>query len=120
LSGFFAIRQFFLFLESIKKIFRWEVIPMVCQTVKAGKECAFMTKSGCAFNGGTCHPTVELCEGCARIVTSDAGHYCMMYPNPAGKWAMGGCASATHKKSAKTEPVQKVNPLKASKRSQKA
>jgi hypothetical protein len=42
----------------------------------------------------------------------------MMYPNPAGKWAVGGCASATHKKSVKTEAV-KVNPLKASKRSQK-
>ncbi|HPC74333.1 MAG TPA: PxxKW family cysteine-rich protein [Syntrophales bacterium] len=93
---------------------------MVCQTVKAGRECAFMTKNGCAFNGGTCHPIVEQCEGCARIFTSDAGSYCMLYPHPAGKWAVGGCASATHRKSVKTEAAQKLNPLKASKRSQKS
>ena len=93
---------------------------MVCQTIKVGRECAFMTKSGCGFNGGACNPVVEQCEGCARIlVSADAGKYCMMYPNPAAKWSMGACPSATHKKTVKQETVQKVNPLKASKRSKK-
>jgi hypothetical protein len=43
----------------------------------------------------------------------------MIYPNPAGKWSVGGCPQATNKKAVKQEAAQKVNPLKASKRASK-
>ena len=26
---------------------------MICQTIKSGIECGFMTKKGCGFNGGS-------------------------------------------------------------------
>jgi len=74
---------------------------MVCQTIKAGIECAFMTKKGCGFNGGSCHQIIDKCEGCNKIIEYATGKYCMIYPNPAGKWAIGGCPSASNKK----EPV---------------
>ncbi|MBN2282938.1 MAG: PxxKW family cysteine-rich protein [Deltaproteobacteria bacterium] len=89
---------------------------MVCQTVKAGTECVFMSKKGCTFNGGSCHTIIEKCEGCGRILESSGNKYCMLYPDPAGKWATGICPSATHAKKSKEEKVQKLNPLKASKR----
>ncbi len=91
---------------------------MVCQTVKVGIECAFMTKSGCGYVGASCQTIVEQCEGCGKVLEHSAGKYCMVYPNPAGKWSIGGCPQATHKKR-KEEAVQKVNPIKASKRSVK-
>ncbi len=92
---------------------------MVCQTVKVGVECAFMTKNGCGFVGGSCQKVVEQCEGCGKVIEYSEAKYCMVYPNPAGKWSMGGCPQATHKKVVKEETVQKVNPLKASKRAAK-
>jgi len=92
---------------------------MVCDTIKAGSECVFMTKKGCSFNGGKCHPVVEKCEGCGKIMEVDGGRYCAIYPDPASKWAVGGCSSATHVKRAQATSVQKINPLKASKRGSK-
>ena len=92
---------------------------MVCQTIKAGVECAFMAKNGCGFIGGSCQKIVEQCEGCAKVIEYSAVHYCMIYPNPAGKWSVGGCPQATNKKAVKQEAAQKVNPLKASKRAAK-
>jgi hypothetical protein len=92
---------------------------MVCETVKAGVECSFMTKKGCGFNSGACYTIIESCDGCGKVLSHTSGKYCMIYPNPAGKWSMGGCPSATHNKATKEETTQKVNPLKASKRSQK-
>jgi len=89
---------------------------MVCETIKKGIECPFMTKNGCEFNGGSCHPVIDKCEGCGRILETPSGKYCMMYPDPASKWAVGGCPSATHVKKEKSEDIQKINPLKASKR----
>ncbi len=89
---------------------------MLCKTVKEGFECVFMTKKGCNFNGGSCHPIVEKCEGCDRCVEYSSVKYCMMYPDPAGKWAVGGCPSATHIEKTAEEVAQKINPLKASKR----
>lgn len=89
---------------------------MVCQTVKAGVECVFMTKKGCSYNGGRCNPIIEKCEGCGKIVEFEGEKYCMMYPDPASKWAVGGCSAATHVKHAQTASIQKINPLKASKR----
>jgi len=89
---------------------------MVCQTIKAGMECVFMTKKGCSFNGGKCHPIVEKCVGCGKIVEQGGGSFCAMYPDPSSKWAIGGCSTATHIKHTQTASVQKINPLKASKR----
>jgi hypothetical protein len=89
---------------------------MVCQTVKAGVNCIFMTKKGCSFNGGTCHTISDKCEGCDKIIETPTGKYCMMYPEPSAKWSVSGCPSATHIKNGVQEKTQKINPLKASKR----
>ena len=89
---------------------------MVCQTIKAGTECVFMTKKGCGFNGGSCYQIIDKCEGCMKIVEHPTGKYCMVYPDPASKWAVGGCPAATHLKKATADGDQKINPLKASKR----
>ena len=88
---------------------------MLCTTTREGMECAFMEAKGCAYNGGTCHPAVEPCEGCDRTVTAGDMVYCQSYPDPAAKWRYGKCNFATHiKGEAKVEV--KLNPLKASKR----
>lgn len=92
---------------------------MVCQTIKEGTECVFMTKEGCGFNGGSCHQIIDQCEGCTKIIEVSDGKYCMIYPDPTSKWVFGGCPSASHNKTAKTEKVEKINPLKASKRKNK-
>ena len=89
---------------------------MLCTTTRAGSECAFMSKKGCGFNGGTCHPAVEPCEGCERSITVGDMVYCQSYPDPAAKWRYGKCNFATHiKGEVKSGPVT-MNPLKASKR----
>ncbi|MBN1830035.1 MAG: PxxKW family cysteine-rich protein [Deltaproteobacteria bacterium] len=90
---------------------------MVCQTIKVGMECPFMMKKGCTFNGGACHQIIEKCQECGRIIDCQSGKYCMIYPDPASKWSTGNCPSATHIKKEIKETTQKVNPLKASKRS---
>ncbi len=41
---------------------------MICQTIKNGIECGFMTKKGCGFNGGTCLVIIDKCEGCGKII----------------------------------------------------
>lgn len=93
---------------------------MLCQTVKAGTDCAFMSKSGCGFNGGSCHSVVDQCEGCQRVMDLEAGRFCASYPNPASKWKTGHCNFATHvKPGALNQQQAKINPLKASKRSNK-
>ena len=89
---------------------------MVCQTVKEGTECFFMTKKGCNFNGGTCYPIEEKCEGCDRIVEYPGGKYCSTYPQPEVKWRHGKCNFATHIKEENQNAGKKVNALKASKR----
>jgi hypothetical protein len=92
---------------------------MHCESIKPGVDCTFMTKKGCSFNGGSCHAIVEACEGCDRILNVNGDRYCNAFPDPAVKWRRGVCNLATHQKGngkvAKTE--QKINPLKASKRS---
>jgi hypothetical protein len=92
---------------------------MVCQTIKTGTECAFMTKKGCGFNGGSCHTITERCGGCNKVIDCQTGQYCKVYPEPTSKWFSGNCPTATHIKREITETVQKINPLKASKRSSK-
>lgn len=92
---------------------------MVCQTIKAGIECAFMTKKGCGFNGGSCHPVIDRCMGCNKIFESSTGNFCRVYPEPASKWRSGNCPTASHIKREVAETTQKLNPLKAAKRSVK-
>jgi hypothetical protein len=95
---------------------------MVCRTIKVGTECTFMKKNGCCYNGGKCHPIVDSCNGCDRVVVFEAGSYCKTYCEPPIKWAKGPCNFATHVKKEVNEDTFKLNPLKASKRgiSQKA
>jgi hypothetical protein len=89
---------------------------MQCTTLRKGAKCSFMTKKGCNSSGGSCYPVVEACEGCARTTTTDEGTFCLVAPNPARKWANGPCNFATHRQVDVVEQVQKLNPLKASKR----
>jgi len=89
---------------------------MICQTVKEGTECFFMTKQGCSINGGTCHTIVESCEGCDRIREYPSGRYCTSYPRPESKWRNGGCNFATHVEHEPQKEEKKLNALKASKR----
>ena len=89
---------------------------MVCVTVKEGMECFFMNKKGCQFNGGSCHPIVEQCDGCQKINEFPAGKYCLSFPDPAIKWRVGTCSMATHVSASNEKGNGKVNPLKASKR----
>ena len=93
---------------------------MICQTIKNGQDCGFMTKKGCGFNGGSCHAITELCGNCNKIFEIETGKYCKAYPNPAIKWNTGKCPTASHLKLEITESTQKINPLKASKRANKS
>ena len=89
---------------------------MVCNSVKESMECIFMTKKGCSFNGGKCHPIVEECHGCSRASQFSSGWYCTACPDPSVKWKHGNCNFATHVEKAVQVNITKVNPLKASKR----
>ncbi len=81
---------------------------MQCATIKEGIECTFMTPKGCGFNGGACHPIVEQCQGCERILTLTEGVFCAVAPDPAIKWRRGSCNMATHKKAGAKNGEAKV------------
>jgi hypothetical protein len=89
---------------------------MQCTTVRNGVECTLMTKGGCGFVGGNCVPVVEACQGCSRTREFPTGTYCIVAPKPASRWTLGPCNMATHIERKTEETVQKLNPLKASKR----
>ncbi len=89
---------------------------MQCTTVKSGENCVFMTAQGCGYNGGSCMPVVEACEGCKRIAEFETGSYCTAAPDPSLKWKNGNCNMATHIKTVAATKAQKINPIKASKR----
>ncbi|OPX36010.1 MAG: hypothetical protein B1H11_08240 [Desulfobacteraceae bacterium 4484_190.1] len=89
---------------------------MVCTSVREGYDCFFMSKKGCQFNGGTCHPAIEQCSGCENIKTFPTGDYCLMFPDPSVKWRTGNCNMATHLQETTAKRNMKINPLKASKR----
>jgi hypothetical protein len=57
----------------------------------------------------------ECCEGCQRV---SHGH-CTAYVDTITIWSARNCPLATHVKHGVTEQKQKVNPLKASKKSKK-
>ena len=88
---------------------------MRCQTVKQGTECFLMSNEGCGYNGGTCYPIVESCQGCGKTETAKNDVYCQCCPNPEIKWKNGFCNLATHVKGESVKEI-KLNPLKASKR----
>ncbi len=91
---------------------------MICQTIRKGMECFFMSKKGCKYNGGSCRPIVEQCNGCQRIIEVPAGKYCSVFPDPSSKWRLGPCNMATHISNGnESKNNKKINPLKASKRS---
>lgn len=89
---------------------------MICETIRKGSECAFMTAKGCSYNNGLCHEIVEQCKGCNRTSEISSAWYCSACPEPALKWKNGNCNMATHVAAATTSTKQKINPLKASKR----
>jgi hypothetical protein len=90
---------------------------MVCSGAKQGCDCFFMAKNGCQFNGGSCYPIVEQCEGCQKAKDFPTGKYCLIFPDPNAKWRIGPCNMATHLKDATgKKETGKINPLKASKR----
>jgi hypothetical protein len=89
---------------------------MICETIRKGSECAFMTAKGCGYNGGHCYEIVEACQGCSRAVQLSTGWYCTACPEPALKWKRGNCNLATHVTNTVVTAKAKVNPLKASKR----
>jgi len=89
---------------------------MKCQTVLPRTECTFWGKSGCVFEGNSCQPIVDDCEGCDRSVAGTIGQVCSVAPSPSHKWSTGICNFATHRRiEIKTEEL-KTNPLKASKK----
>ena len=92
-----------------------------CSIVKEGKSCLFMKKTGCSYNGGKCHSVVDSCNGCMNTEKYPVGIYCQIYAEPALKWLGGECNMASHSKNGTKEDAssRKINPLKASKRSQR-
>ncbi len=93
---------------------------MLCDTLKQGVECFFMTKEGCGYNGGRCQAIVEACEGCSRVRSFPAGKFCESYADPAAKWLSGRCNLANHNNGESKQESRTLNPLKASKRSRGA
>ena len=90
-----------------------------CSTIKTGRTCIFMKKSGCGYNGGQCHPVVDACQDCGKIESFPNGNFCRVFAEPALKWSPGPCNMSTNGngKEEKETPTKKLNPLKASKRS---
>ena len=92
---------------------------MECTTLRKGKNCPLMSKKGCSYPGGACHPVVEKCQGCSRAEEYSGAWYCASFPDPGMKWKNGNCNMATHIVNTPVEKAQKLNPLKASKRGAK-
>jgi len=89
---------------------------MICQTVKPGIDCFFMSKKGCQFNGGACFPIIDKCEGCEKAKEFPTGKFCILFPDPGAKWRLGNCNMATHVERVAKKEAAKLNPIKASKR----
>jgi len=103
----------------LENIYNKEVTAMICTTIREGVDCPFMAKNGCSYNGGVCHQVVEQCQGCNRAAEYPTGWYCATCPEPSQKWVRGHCNMATHVSLGAAGNQQKINPLKASKRSRK-
>jgi len=92
-----------------------------CSTIKPGRTCVFMKKSGCGYNGGQCHTVVDDCQECGNMEALPNGNYCRVFAEPSLKWMQGPCSMSTNGngKEEKGTVEKKTNPLKASKRSQR-
>ena len=96
------------------------MVMLACATLKAGKPCVFMNKKGCSYNGGQCLSIIDPCAGCGQIEQFAQTQYCKVFAEPSMKWSMGSCNMATHvDRAGQKVDTQKLNPLKASKRSQR-
>ena len=89
---------------------------MICDTIRKGDQCVFMSASGCSYTHGSCHEVISDCEGCGRTRQYPTGWYCTASADPGNKWKGGHCNLATHIQLQRTTQRQKLNPLKASKR----
>lgn len=89
---------------------------MICETLKKGIDCVFMSKNGCGYNGGSCFPVVEQCAGCDRVEEYPTGMFCGACADPRLKWKTGHCNFSTHIKRESAAPQKVLNALKASKR----
>lgn len=67
------------------------------------------------MSGAQPFKAVEKCTGCGYAKIKDGETFCSVYRDPGFKWAYGNCNLGTHVER-KAEKVQKVNPLKASKK----
>ncbi len=94
------------------------MIHLICSTIKKGTECLFMTAKGCSYKDGMCYEVIEKCEGCKRKTELPSGWYCAACPEPSIKWKDGNCNLASHIVFEPKKAKAKINPLKASKRSQ--
>ncbi len=93
---------------------------MICTSNRIGHDCTFQTKKGCAAGNGGCQPVDDRCDGCGKVVNGGGKDYCRVYVSPTAKWQYGSCPTATHiNKAVEEARVNKVNPLKASKRAAK-
>ena len=91
---------------------------MICDTVRTGKDCTFIKKSGCSYIAKTCFPIVEeKCTECKNVESFNEKKYCKSYMNPELTWKTG-CGLNTARILTKEE-VKKINPLKASKQASK-
>lgn len=92
----------------------------ICQIVRKGIRCQFAKRDGkCDYTGGRCYPVVINCAECKNVETYNNEIYCKIYMSPDAKWYSDGCPMNTNKKNVVKE-IQKINPLKASKRAAKA
>ncbi|MBW1697730.1 MAG: PxxKW family cysteine-rich protein [Deltaproteobacteria bacterium] len=89
---------------------------MICETIRKGTDCPFMTAKGCSYNGGICHEIIDNCKGCNRTKQFSSGWYCTAWPDPSLKWKTGNCNMASHLSKETSSARSKINPLKASKR----
>ena len=92
---------------------------MICETVRKGMACPFMTAKGCGYRSGICGELVDQCQGCSRSVQYESGWYCSASPDPTAKWKAGHCNLASHVTLQETRSRNKINPLKSSKRGEK-
>ena len=63
-------------------------------------------------------PTIPQCGGCENVEYDHVRCVCRRYAMPSAQWRRGNCQMATHIKKHAQTTVQ-LNPLKASKRSQR-
>jgi len=91
---------------------------MRCTSVKPGVECAFMTTKDVLTKAGFANRSWN---NAVDAAARDSSFWLVLHrlPEPSTKWRNGICNLATHASASAASPEakQKINPLKASKRS---